>query len=70
MARAGRPAAGFFVSFSEIGRRRQPGAIISLKRVLQGAIEASRRPNQFAGARERNRPRPLTSLERQGSRPK
>jgi hypothetical protein len=47
-----------------------PGALISLKRILRGAIEACRRSNQFAGARERNRPRPLTSLERQGSCPK
>jgi len=27
---------------------------------VRGAIEARRRPNQFAGARERSRPRPLT----------
>jgi hypothetical protein len=58
MARAGRPVAGFLFPFSEIGRR-PPGAVISLC-FRQGAIEARRRPNQFAGARERNRPRPLT----------
>jgi hypothetical protein len=37
---------------------------------LRGAVEARRRPNQFAGARERNRPRPLILPERLGSRPK
>src|SRR3984957_21101998 len=67
MARAGRPVAGFLFLFSEIGRR-PPGAVISLC-FRQGAIEARRRPNQFAGARERNRPRPLTLPRETGFAP-
>jgi hypothetical protein len=37
--------------------------------MMRGAVEARRRPNQFAGARERSRPRPLALPRETGFAP-